>query len=361
MVMRALLKTGISASLVWSGGANAVGRLTGKRQQPLVLGYHRVVEDYAYSSRHAIRSSLVSTRTLVRQLEWIGRRYDICSLDELQGRQAAGPGKGKPSAAITFDDGYADVYHNAMPILLRKGMPFTVFVATDLIENQGLFAHDELYLRLSALMAKTEKATAHLGEILRHAGFWNAISGEFPAAFSEPYRLTRAMLGKLRQKEIMTIIKILRAHTRLQSMAVEQSSAMDWAMLKDMQRAGVLIGCHSKSHAVLPNEDEATISSEVEDGRTVLERRLGVPVEHFAYPDGAFNGTVVRAVARAGYRHAYTVCFHRSDVAPQLTMPRRMLWERSNVDVLGHFSGAIMACQVNGVFDARAACAAGHE
>lgn len=338
-----------------------MGRMTGKRQHPLVLGYHRVVEDYAYSSKYAIRSSLVSTRTLVRQLEWIGRRYDICSLDELQARHEAGVvGKRKPSAAITFDDGYADVYHNAMPLLLGKGMPFTVFVTTDLIGNRELFAHDELYLRLSALMSKTEKAAARLGELLRRAGCWNGISSEFPAAFSEPYRLTRAMLGNFRQEEVRTVIEILRGHTQLPRTAVEQSSALDWEMLKDMQRAGVLVGCHSKSHVILPNEDEPTIISEVEEGRSVLESRLGVPIRHFAYPDGAFNDMVVRAVSKAGYRHAYTVCFHRSSTAPHLTMPRRMLWERSNVNVLGRFSGAIMACQVNGVFDARAACAAGH-
>ena len=359
-MMRVLLKTGISASLAWSGGAYAVGRLTGKSQNPLVLGYHRVVEDYATASRHAICSSLVSTKTLIRQLDWIGRRYELCPLEELHARFAARAGKGKLPAAVTFDDGYADVYHNAMPILVRKGIPFAVFVTTDLIGDPGLFAHDELYLRLAALMARTDGAPARLGELLRRAGCWNAISGEFPSAASEPYRLTRAMLGNFRQAEIRTVIEILRTHTRLPAGAVEQSRPMDWAMLKDMLGAGVLIGCHSKSHAILTNEDEATIFSEAREGRAVLEDRLGVPVEHFAYPDGAFNDTAVRAVAHAGYRHAYTVCFHRSREAPQLTVPRRMLWERSNVNALGHFSGAIMACQVNGVFDTRATCAEGH-
>ena len=359
-MMRALLKTGISASLAWSGGASAVGLLTGKRQYPLVLGYHRVVENYARSSRDAIHSSLVSTKTLVRQLEWIGRRYDICSLDELCARSEAGIGKGKPCAAITFDDGYADVYHNAAPILIRKGMPFAVFVTTDMIGNQGLFAHDELYLRLAVLMSKAEGAAARLGEMLRRAGFWNAISGEFPSAASQPYRLTRAMLENFRQAEVGSIIEILRAHTHLPSRTIEQSRAMDWSMLQDMQRTGVVVGCHSKSHAILTNEDEATVFSEARDGRAALENHLGTPVKHFAYPDGAFNDTVVRVIARAGYHHAYTVCFHRSRMAPQFTVPRRMLWEQSNVNVLGHFSGAIMACQVNGVFDARAACASGH-
>jgi len=360
VTVRALLKTGGSASLAWSGGANVVGRITGRKRFPLVVGYHRVVENYAYSSQHAISSSLVSIRTLVRQLEWIGRRYDICSLDELHARQKAGVGKGKPPAAITFDDGYADVYHNALPIFVKMGVPFAVFVTTDFIGGQVPFSHDELYLRLAALMSKSEGGAARLGEMLKHVDCWNIISGEFSSASSEPYRLMRAMLGSFRQEEIKTVIEILRAHTELSGKAAEESRAMDWSMLKDMQKIGVLVGCHSKSHAILTNEDETTMFSEARDGRAVLERRLGVPVLHFAYPDGAFNDATVEAVAQAGYRHAYTVCFHRSRMAPELTMPRRMLWERSNINVLGKFSGAIMTCQVNGVFDARAACAAGH-
>lgn len=358
MMTRALLKTGISASLAWSGAATVAGHVSGKRRLPLILGYHRVVEDFDYSSRYAIPSSLVSIKTLVRQLDWIARRYEICSLDEVHER--ANTRRGKPAAAITFDDGYADVYHNAFPLLLKKGLPFSIFVTTDLVGGQDLFAHDELYLRLGALLSKYEESAERVGETLRCAACWEKISGVFASAVSEPYRLTRAMLGILRQKEIRAVISILRNHTELPASVVRQSRVMDWDMVREMQNAGVLIGCHSKTHAIFTKEGETTLLEEARVGRSSLENRLGVPVEHFAYPDGGFNDTAVSAVARAGYRYAYSVCFHRSSRAPQLTVPRRMLWERSNFNVLGRFSGTIMACQVNGVFDARAACASGH-
>lgn len=359
MTVRALLKTGGSATLAWSGGANIVGRITGKKNFPLVVGYHRVVEDYAYSSQHAINSSLVSTKTMARQLEWIARRYDICSLDELHTRQNTGARKGKPPAAVTFDDGYADVYHNAFPILVKMGLPFAVFVTSDLIGRRETFLHDELYLRLLSLITKSDGGSARLGEILKRVDFPNGIPCGFFSS-SDPYVLTRAILGRLRQEEIRTLIGILREYTELSDKAAEGSRVMDWQMLMNMQKAGVLVGCHSKSHAILTKEDEATMLAEVQEGRAVLESRLGVPVRHFAYPDGAFNEATVKAVARAGYHHAYTVCFHRSRVAPELTMPRRMFWERSNINVLGKFSGAIMTCQVNGVFDWRFVSASSH-
>ncbi len=358
MTIKTLLKTGVSVPIALSGGANLVGRATGKRWLPLVLGYHRVVKDYSFSSRFAIPASLISTRMLTRQLEWIAKRYEICALDDVD--EKAKSRSGKPVAAITFDDGYADVYHNAFPLLTRMGIPFTVFASPDLLVGDKLFAHDELYLRLSALLDQHERPRKPLDEILHRAGCWNSISGVLPSISSEPYRLTRAMLGRFRHEEVRTIIDMLRGHTDLPSTVAEQSYAMNWNMLLEMRRAGVLVGCHSKSHAILTNEDSKTVQVELGEGRKALESRLGVPITHFAYPDGAFNDVVIRAVAQAGYSHAYTVCFHRSEQAPKLTIPRRMLWERTNVDALERFSGSILSCLVNGVFDANAACATGH-
>lgn len=360
MVVRSLLKTGVSAPLAWSGGAEAVGRITGKGRLPLVIGYHRVVEDYASASRHAIDASLISRATLIRQLEWICRHYEICSLDELRVRTKTVGAKGKPPAAITFDDGYADVFGTAMPLLIGKGIPFAVFVATDLVGSRDLLVHDELYLRLALLGSRAVGSGPSVVQLLHRAGCWQALSAGRPAVTGDPYRLTREMLCALNQRKIRQVLDLLRAYTQLPECIAEQSRVMDWSMVETMQRAGVVIGCHTRSHAILTNEDERTLFEEIDGSRAVLENHLGQPVTHFAYPDGAFDETVVRAVARAGFRHAYTVCFHRSRAAPELTIPRRMLWERSNVNVLGRFSRSILECQLNGVFDARSGCSAAH-
>ena len=42
----------------------------------------------------------------------------------------------------------------------------------------------------------------------------------------------------------------------------------------------------------------------------------------------------------------YTVCSHRDDRYPQLTVPRTLLWENSCRDFRGAFSGPILNCQV---------------
>src|SRR5512134_2690195 len=66
------------------------------------------------------------------QLEYLARRFEVVSLHEavrrLKNRMVT-----RPTAAITFDDGFQSVHDVAFPILKRMGLPATVFVATGLV------------------------------------------------------------------------------------------------------------------------------------------------------------------------------------------------------------------------------------
>jgi hypothetical protein len=99
---------------------------------------------------------------------------------------------------------------------------------------------------------------------------------------------------------------------------------------------------------------------ETQGSRDELQRQLGAPAEHFAYPDGAFDDGVVSAVAAAGYRCAFTTCRHRDDRYPALTIPRRLLWENSCISAFGRFSPSLLSCHASGVFDFVSSCRRAH-
>lgn len=46
--------------------------------------------------------------------------------------------------AITFDDGLADMYRIAYPELKKRNIPFTVFIVTDFLDNEGYITTEEL-------------------------------------------------------------------------------------------------------------------------------------------------------------------------------------------------------------------------
>ena len=68
------------------------------------------------------------------QMGYLSERCRVISLDEVAA--AARDGTDGPEAvAITFDDGYADLYQQAFPILRRHRLPATVYLATQFMEE----------------------------------------------------------------------------------------------------------------------------------------------------------------------------------------------------------------------------------
>lgn len=96
---------------------------------------------------------------------------------------------------------------------------------------------------------------------------------------------------------------------------------LSWEMIKEMEAAGISIGSHTLSHAILSRESRERVRREVSQSKEILEGRLKTSVPAFAYPNGTpadFNDTVVNEIKMAGYRHAVTTIpgINRQDADP---------------------------------------------
>src|SRR5262245_47685260 len=149
-MMRALVKSGLAHGMCWSGASLAKRTLDGWSGRPFIAGYHRVVEDFEREAKDSIPAILIGRAMLERQIDWIGRRFEITSLDEIESRLVQGTGWRRPAAAITFDDGYADVFEQAFPLLKARGIPAAIFVVSDLIGTET----PPLFDRLDHLLAR---------------------------------------------------------------------------------------------------------------------------------------------------------------------------------------------------------------
>ncbi len=359
-MLRALIKMGIAWMLRSTGTDRAIGAMVGSKDVPLVVGYHRVVDKFARKAESSIPAMLISLKMLERHLDWIGRRFRFVSLDELGPRLEAGKKFARPVAAVTFDDGYGDVYHHAFPLLKRKGIPAAVFVVTDFIGTARVQLHDRLYLLLARAFSTWLSQPRDLSRFLLGIGIWLPEIERMGRVGFGPFAAMRALLEALPQGEIERIIEALEARVELRESELEEMRPLTWEMLAEMQRAGITIGSHTRTHALLTNESHRKIIEEAEGSRRQLEARLGIGISHFAYPDGKFNSASVAALAASGYRFGYTTCQHRDPNYPLLTIPRKLLWEKSCLDALGRFSSAIMSCSLNGVFDLAGGCGQDH-
>ncbi|HEV2269776.1 MAG TPA: polysaccharide deacetylase family protein [Steroidobacteraceae bacterium] len=87
----------------------------------------------------------------------------------------------------------------------------------------------------------------------------------------------------------------------------ERKPLMSREQLDQWLAAGMEVGSHSLSHPRLHELPQDVAQHEIAGSRAALRNLLGVPIEHFAYPFGAFNADIVECVRRAGYASAMSV------------------------------------------------------
>ena len=102
-----------------------------------MLAYHKVGDtEEAYS---------VAPADFERQMAFLADKgYTAVTMADLVGHMTAGTPLPPRPVVITFDDGYADNYYTALPIMKKYGMRATVFVVTDFLGERPYMTWDEL-------------------------------------------------------------------------------------------------------------------------------------------------------------------------------------------------------------------------
>src|SRR4030067_2362941 len=85
-----------------------------------------------------------------------------------------------------------------------------------------------------------------------------------------------------------------------------ERSLMGWHEIEETRKYGITIGSHTLSHPRLVFLGYEDTRKEIEGSKKLLEDKLGMPTEHFAYPYGDMNSSVVEMVKEAGYKTACT-------------------------------------------------------
>jgi hypothetical protein len=130
-----MIKQQLKQALLSSGVLRLAARL--HRKGAAILMYHSVLEDPGSVSDSL--GGMIHPRPIFEgQMELLAREFHPVSLDQV-GRFVSGE-EDLPERAVvvTFDDGYADNFEMAMPILDRLGVPAAFYVTVDCVENRSL-------------------------------------------------------------------------------------------------------------------------------------------------------------------------------------------------------------------------------
>ncbi len=95
-----------------------------------ILVYHRIGRENSFDGL------TVSNKIFIEQMQYIRHHYRPLSLGELVQTLLEKGAIPSRAVAVTFDDGYADTFKIAFPILKRAKIPATVFVTTGYVDQE---------------------------------------------------------------------------------------------------------------------------------------------------------------------------------------------------------------------------------
>jgi len=343
-----------AAKMAAAGALTAVGihhavRLVRRHQaggsRVLILSYHRVTSDFTASAKESLASLLVSTATLRRQLEHVGRTNEIVTLAEAR-RILAEPARrgARDVVAVTLDDGYADNAQRAFPVLAALRVPATVFVPSGFVGTERRLPHDRLHATLQECQRR--------GIPFERAGVPGPIQTLLSAcAEPGPAATLDRLIARLPHDRLVALADALEARLgRSEHDLPAGTRLMSWDELRALDAAGLDVGGHTVNHAVLPNLPLAEARREILGCRDQIEAQLGKRPRHFAYPNGYYTPAVQQAVAEAGFEAAVTIEDeeNRRGGSP-LSLKRKVLWENTTLGPVG-WSGPVATCNLGGVF-----------
>lgn len=210
----------------------------------------------------------------------------------------------EPAVAVTFDDGYADNLHEALPILEATGIPATFFICTGNLDNRGEFWSDELaYLVLDA----GGRAPDFILQDQEYGGRWPMRNDEQRAVLHD--RLHRDMLQiEAGRREVW--LEQLRGWSGVGKAMRTDYRALTREELRLLAASPlVTIGAHGVTHTPLAILGKDKQLQEITASKKELEELLGREVAVFSYPFGGrgqFDRSTQRLCRQAGFCRAVT-------------------------------------------------------
>ncbi len=207
-----------------------------------------------------------------KALGWMKSWFNVLPLDEAASRLKTQTLPAR-AAAITFDDGYADNYHVALPILKKHGLTATFFIATGFLDG-GIMWND-CVIELARRTALNELDLDYLALGLHSTGTLPQRRAAIDSLISQ--------IKYLSPNERQELVNKCVAHAQV---VLPTDLMMTSSEVRGLRAAGMQIGAHTITHPILASTEIECARKEISESKLFLEELLGERIGLFAYPNG---------------------------------------------------------------------------
>jgi peptidoglycan/xylan/chitin deacetylase (PgdA/CDA1 family) len=292
------VKQSIRLGILRSRVLRAAGSWTSSKA--VILRYHSVQDDPAPFA-HTIGWGIIhATAAFADQIEMIARYYKPVSIADVLEFLRGGKDLPDRAVAVTFDDGYADNYEIAAPILDRVGVPGAFYATINNVDS----GTPPWYCRLRNAFHTSPRNDWPDAQEDRQ---WPMSTR---AERHESFLVASRRVAKLAGEAQMRTLAQVEHELEVQPLGSAGAPMMNWDQLRGLVKGGHIVGSHTLTHPNLAYVDDAVVRLELKESKRVMEERLGSPVVHFSYPSPIlqphFNENTVERARQVGYQTSVT-------------------------------------------------------
>jgi len=244
-----------------------------RSQQKLFLPFYHAIQSEQALPHIEHLYTLRSQKTFEADLDFMLKHFEPIDLaqvwkiakDELQ--------LDKPAMMLSFDDGLREVHDVALPILRKKGIPATIFLNTDFIDNRGLFFRYKASLLIDHLQKK-EVSTSALKAIGDQLNIQNTSIDNICAALLKINYGNKNILDN-----IAPVLKIDFNHFLKQ-----QQPYLSSDQIKDMQKEGFTFGSHSIDHPLYHQLSFEEQLRQTQESVASIQAQFNPAIQSFSFP-----------------------------------------------------------------------------
>lgn len=266
-----------------------------------ILCYHGI----ALQDEHRFRPGLfMAPDTFRRRMAYLDQHnYHVISLDEAVTRTKGGT-RADCATVITIDDGWYGTYAVMRPVLLERGFPATLYIASYYLEKQVPVFN----VATGYVLWRAREQMLDMGRV----------SGELSGTFdlSEPPQRDQASriltefgnsLGSASERR--DLLRSICKTIGIDWYELERRrlcAFMNASEARELLAGGVDIQLHTHRHRSRPETFEQA-EAEISDNRQALDSISPGPLRHFCYPSGQYNSREAEWLERLDIVSAVTV------------------------------------------------------
>jgi peptidoglycan/xylan/chitin deacetylase (PgdA/CDA1 family) len=304
-------------------------------KKALILMYHRVAildsDPWGLS---------VSPQHFEEQLEVL-KNFASCLTVGMLAKNVKQKELDRKSIAITFDDGYADNFQTARPLLEKHDLLATIFIVTGAIGSDREFWWDELdrlFLQEGSLpqtfhwntLPEVEWNLSDVSDYSKEEAFDNRswkTHQDPPTERHALYYFLWQQLRGLTTEERQSALREFRIWAKKDDEARPTHRPMSLEELQLLATSAVIeLGCHTVTHPRLSTLGLKEQHHEIASSKKMLEEWIGRQVSSFAYPYGSqddFTDETTMVVKATGLKSACTTLLGTaSETTDLLLLPR---------------------------------------